>query len=56
MQNLTFRDNEIEMDFKEFENIEIKMPVIDKNGKEICQALLLIDHALNEWESIYAGL
>lgn len=56
MQKLEFRGNEIEMDFKEFENIEIKMSVLDQSGNEIYQALSLIDHALNKWESIYAEL
>lgn len=56
MKKLEFRGNEIEMDFKEFENIEIKMPVTDKNGNQIDDALSLIQHALSEWEGIYASL
>lgn len=56
MKKLTFRGNEIEMDFKEFESIEIKMPVIDKSGNQIYEALPLIEYALNEWESMYASL
>jgi hypothetical protein len=56
MKKLEFQGNEIEMEFKEFENILIKMPVLDINGNEIYQALPLVEHALNEWESIYASL
>jgi hypothetical protein len=56
MKKLEFRCNEIEMDFKEFQNIEIKMPVTDQSGNKIHDALPLIQHALNEWEAIYASL
>jgi len=56
MTKLEFRGNEIEMDFKEFENIEIKMPVIDHNNKQIYDALPLIQHALSKWAGIYESL
>lgn len=56
IKKLEFRGNEIEMDFKEYENIEIKMPITDQNGNQIYDALPLIQHALSKWESIYASL
>lgn len=56
MKQITVRGNEIEMDFKEFENIEIKMPITDKDDNYIVDALYLIEYVLNEWEGMYATL
>lgn len=56
MKRLTFRGPEIEFDFQNFEDIEIKMPIVDSLGNEIGQALDYLKYALDIWEQESAVL
>ena len=48
---LTFRENEVEFDFKETNSIEVKLPVSDQSGNNIGDVFELISHSTSEWES-----
>ncbi|HEX3035264.1 MAG TPA: hypothetical protein VHT73_09040 [Thermodesulfobacteriota bacterium] len=50
MKKITFRGNEVEFDYKDFENIEVKMSVVDSSGNKVGDAFEIINHTLNEWE------
>jgi hypothetical protein len=56
MKRLVFRGPEIEFDFQNFQDIEIKMPVLDSSNKEIEQALSLLAYAIAKWEQEFAKI
>ncbi|HDY86696.1 MAG TPA: hypothetical protein ENH82_01100 [bacterium] len=55
IKKISFRGDEVEFDFQDYENIDIKMPILDSSGNEIGQALHFLSYAIDVWEKEFAA-